>query len=59
VAQDGAFAASQHRREAAAFAGEHGAADRVDAAVEATQAAGLGAQLHRARPEPERLQLRQ
>jgi hypothetical protein len=59
VAQDGASAASQHRGEVSSLAGQCRAADRVDAAVDPPQAAGLRAQLHRARPKPERLQLRQ
>jgi hypothetical protein len=59
VAQDGGLAAGQDRREMSPLAGQRGAADRVDAAVDAVQAAALRAQLHRSRAEPERLQLRQ
>ena len=59
VAQDGARPAREDRREVSPLAGERGAADRVDAAMDAAQAPALRAQLCRARPEPERPQLHQ
>ena len=59
VAQDGARSAREDRREVPSLAGERSAADGVDAAVDAPQPPALRAQLYRARPEPERPQLRQ
>ena len=59
VAQDGARPAGEHRREVAALAGESGAADGVDAAVDAAQRAPCARGRHRARPSPSARQLRQ
>ena len=60
VAEDGAGAAGEDRREVSPLAGQRGAADRVDAAMDAAQAPALRRAAATARaPEPERPQLRQ
>jgi hypothetical protein len=59
VAQDGAGPARQDRREVPPLAGERGAADGVDAAVDPAQAADARPMLHGAEREAEAAQLRE
>jgi hypothetical protein len=57
MAEDGALATGQDGRHPVAFARERAAADRVDAAVDAMEAAAVGAVLNRAPAETQRPQL--